>query len=139
MKENAFIGKTEKPSEKELAKELGSTKVLWDELISNLARECGVTDQEWNSYSPKAGWALRLKQKKRNIVYMAPLHGCFRVAFILGEKALKAAQQIKLPAAVLKTLREAKRYPEGYAVRLEISKAPEIEYVERLARVKIEN
>jgi hypothetical protein len=40
------------------------------------------------------------------------------------------------PATIL---REAKRYPEGYAVRFEISNPKEIEFVERLAQVKIEN
>ena len=138
MKNNAFIGKAEQPSEKELERELGSAKAAWDSLLRDLAAT-GVTDQEWTSYSPKAGWALRLKQKKRNIVYLAPCHGCFRVAFVLGEKAMQAAQQIKFPPSLTTTLREAKRYPEGYAVRLEISKPKEIEVVERLAQVKIEN
>jgi uncharacterized protein DUF3788 len=138
MNDNAFIGKSEQPNERELERELGSTKALWDTLLRDLA-ETGVTDQEWTSYSPRAGWALRLKQKKRNIIYLAPCHGCFRVALALGEKAMQAAQQIKFPSSLATILQEAKRYPEGYAVRIEIRKPKEIGFVERLAQVKIEN
>ena len=46
---------------------------------------------QWTSYSPKAGWALRLKREKRTIVWMAPCPGRVRVVFILGNRALEAA------------------------------------------------
>ena len=44
----------------------------------------------------KSGWSLRLKVKKRNIVYLAPCNGCFRVAFIFGDRAVAAARQSDL-------------------------------------------
>ena len=92
MSPNAFIGRTQLPTDDELSAELGAARVLWDELLAMLA----LPIQEWNSYSPKAGWSLKLKLKKRTIVYLAPCHGSFRVAFILGDKAMEAARQCKL-------------------------------------------
>src|ERR1035441_8539235 len=85
---NAFIGRAGKPTEADLAEALGPLKPVWDELLADLAAEHGVTVQEWTSYSAKAGWSLRLKRGKRTIVWMAPCEGCFRVAFVLGDKAL---------------------------------------------------
>ena len=85
MSPNAFIGRTKPPTDEELSTELGAARALWDELITELA----LPIQEWNSYSPKAGWSLKLKLKKRTILYLAPCHGKFRVAFVLGAKAVE--------------------------------------------------
>ena len=139
MKENAFIDKLTKPTDKELAAELGSAKALWDQLVSELAKEHEVTEQEWNSYSKKAGWSLRLKRKKRVIVYLAPCHGCFRVAFILGGKAVKATHEVNLPARVRKIIDEAPHYAEGTGVRLEVKSIADVVVAKRLAAVKLQN
>jgi hypothetical protein len=136
---NAFIGKTKKPTENEMAAALGPTKSVWDKLVADLAGENGVDVQEWNSYSPKAGWSLRLKRKKRTIVWLAPCQGCFRVAFILGDKAMKAARECGLPKRVLKILDEAPRYPEGTGVRFEVKSAKELAVLKKLAAIKLEN
>ena len=99
MAPNAFIGKTGQPTEQELAAELGPSKALWDRLLTELAEEFNLVTQEWNSYSPKAGWSLRLKRLKRNILYLGPCHGSFRVMLILGDKAIAAARQSKADPA----------------------------------------
>ena len=135
MSPNAFIGRTKPPTDEELSTELGAARALWDELLTELA----LPIQEWNSYSPKAGWSLKLKLKKRTIVYLAPCHGSFRVAFVLGDKAMEAARQLKLPKAVMKVIDEAPRYPEGSGVRLEIAARKDLAAVKKLAEVKLAN
>jgi hypothetical protein len=101
--------------------------------------EQGVAVSEWNSYSPKAGWALRLKVKKRNIVYLAPCAGHFRVAFILGDKAVAAARQGNLAKSTLKLIDEAPRYPEGTGVRLMVKAAKDLAAIKKLALIKMAN
>lgn len=135
---NAFIGKTRKPTEKEIADALGPAKTLWDQLLSQLA-ELDVTLQEWNSYSPKAGWALKVKRGSRTIIYMSPCSNAFRVSFILGDKAVKAALACKLPQGVLKIIKEAKRYPEGTGVRMDVKTAADLLVIQKLAAVKLAN
>ena len=139
MIENAFVGKLTQPTPKELAAKLGDSKNLWNEVITDLTRECGITEKEWNCYSPKAGWSLRLKQKKRNIVYLVPCQGCFRVAFILGDKAMKVAKGVHFPNKFTKLIAEAPRYPEGSAIRLEVTKAEDVAVIKQLAKIKVEN
>ena len=136
---NAFIGKAKKPTEKELVEALGLAKPVWDQLIAELAEENGVDVQEWSSYSRKAGWSLRLKRKKRTIVWLAPCQGCFRVAFVLGEKAMKAARECGLPTHVRKILEEAPRYAEGTGVRLTVKEAKDIAVLKKLAVIKLAN
>jgi hypothetical protein len=136
---NAFIGKTERPTDSDLEKAMGPTKPVWDGLIADLAAQHGVSIQEWNSYSVKAGWSLRLKRGKRTIVWLAPCERCFRVAFILGEKAVQAARQCGLSAPALRALNEAPKYPEGTGIRLLIKGPRDIPTVRKLAAVKLAN
>ncbi len=137
MLPNAFIDKPKKPTAAELTAALGPSKALWDRLLAGLADEHNLTVQEWNSYSRKAGWSLRLKLKDRNILYLTPCQGCFFVSFALGDKAVTAARQSNLPPGVIKIINEAKRYAEGTAVRLEIKKPKDIEIVKQLAAIKL--
>jgi hypothetical protein len=136
---NAFINHPEQPTEKELTQALGSSRELWDKIRTDLASEYDVSIEEWNTYSLKAGWSLRLKCKKRNIVYLAPCSGHFRVAFILGDKAIHAVRAGKFPKRILKILDEATRYPEGTAIRINIKKEKDIEVVKKLVAVKPAN
>ena len=139
MSPNAFIGKTKKPTEAELAVALGPVKAIWDQLLADMARECGANVLEWNSYSPKAGWSLRVKRKSRTIVWIAPCLGCFRVAFILGDKAMQVARQSKWPKQVNKVMDEAPKYPEGTGIRLEVKSSRDIATLKKLAAIKLAN
>jgi hypothetical protein len=136
---NAFIGKRETPTDADLGMALGPTKPVWDGLIADLAASHGVATHEWKCYSVKTGWALRLLRGKRTILWLAPCQGCFRVAFILGDKALLAARQGGLSARALRALDEAPRYPEGTGVRLLIKGPRDIPTVKKLAAVKLAN
>ena len=138
-KVNAFIGELKKPTEVQLSAALGLSKQIWDTLVADLAEENGVDVQEWNSYSPKAGWAIRLKRKKRTIVWLSPCHGYFRVMFILGDKAVKAARQSKLPQRIMKIIAEAPRYPEGTGLRIDVKGPKDIPAIKKLAAIKLEN
>jgi hypothetical protein len=135
---NAFIGKTTLPTAEEVVAVLGPTAVVWKELIDWLSEQ-GIANPEWNSYSPKAGWSLRLKVKKRNIVYLAPCKGCFRVMFIFGDKALTAARQSNLSKSTLKLLDEAPRYPEGTGLRLTVKSSKDLAAIRKLALIKLAN
>ena len=139
MSPNAFINKPKQPTNAELAAALGPAKATWDQLLTDLAQEFDVNVHEWNSYSLKAGWSLRVKRKARTIVWLAPCPGAFRVAFILGDKAVLAAQEAKLPKRILKIINEAPKYPEGTGVRLEVKSSKDIATLKKLAAIKLAN
>jgi len=139
MLPNAFIDESAEPTELKLAIALGPAKSLWDKLVDDLAKESGVDIQEWKSVSRKYGWSLRLKLKKRTIVYLSPHHGCFTTSFVLGDKAVKAAHAADLPASVIKELGQAKRYAEGTGVRIEVKSPKEIAIVKKLTAIKLQS
>jgi len=137
---NAFIGKRETPTDDDLAAELGrSAKGLWDRLLAGLAEQHNIVTREWHSYSPKAGWSLRLKRDKRTILYLSPCRGCFRASFALGGKAVEAARASGLPPSVIRIIDSAKRYAEGTGVRIDVNGPEDIAVVEKLAAIKLAN
>lgn len=127
------------PTDAELGEALGPAKPVWDELIAGLAAECDVSLREWKCYSPKTGWSLRLMRGKRTIVWMAPCIGCFRVAFILGDKAIQAGRQGGFSPRVLRMIDAAERYPEGTCIRFQVRNARDIPMIQRLAEIKLQN
>ena len=136
--QNAFIGQTAQPTPEEVLAALGPAAELWTELMNWLMKQ-GVADQEWKSISPKYGWSLRPKLKKRTIVHLSPCTGCFRVLFLLGDRAVAAARQSDLSKDALKLLDEAKRYAEGTCIRLLVSQKKNLAAVRKLALIKLAN
>jgi hypothetical protein len=137
MEPNAFIGRPKQPTDEELTAALGRARAVWDALLDRLAKDCNVVTQEWNCYSRKYGWSLRLKVKDRNILYLAPCVGCFHMAIILGDKAIVTARQGKPSKSVLNLIKEGKKYPEGTAVRIEPVGAKNIPTIVSLAKLKL--
>jgi hypothetical protein len=80
-----------------------------------------------------------LQKKDRNIVYLGPRAGSFVAAFVLGDKAVAIARKSTLPANLIKTIAETKRYGEGTPVRIEVSAPEDLEPVKTLAMIKVEN
>ena len=136
---NAFIGKAKPPTDKELTAALGPAQPLWKQLLAELADELKLAAREWNTYSPKAGWSLRIKRGDRIILYLAPLQGCFRASFALGDNAVRAALAGGLPGPVVKSIESAKKYAEGTAVRIEVNTAEDVEVVKKLGKAKMDN
>jgi hypothetical protein len=136
---NAFIGRPGPPTDEELSEELGTVKALWDQLLADLAAEYNITIREWNSYSRKAGWSLRLKREKRAILYLSPCRSCFRASFALSDKAVAAARVSSLPQRVIQMIHQSRRYAEGTAVRVDVKGVKDTAVVKKLAVIKLEN
>ncbi len=135
---HAFIGQAQEPTDLELAVTLGAVKPLWDQLIDELTREYKLT-REWNSYSLKAGWSLRLKREARNIVYLSPSKSGLMASFALSDTATQTARASRFSKHVLKIISEAKKYAEGTAVRIVVSGPADVAVVKMLAKIKLEN
>ena len=139
MKPNAFIGEVAPPTERDLAEALGPAKTYWDAVVVDMARDLGCPECEWKSYSPKHGWALRLKRGKRNIAHLSPCSGSFVVVFILGERAVAAARASQLGVRANALLDAAPRYPEGTGLRFEVTSARSLPLIRKIAAIKLAN
>jgi hypothetical protein len=135
---NAFIGLKDPPSEKEVRAALGPSATAWKELLDWLKLQ-EIASGEWKSVSPKYGWGLRPVLKKRTILYLGPCEGCFRVSFVLGDKAIAAAKKSDLPKSVLEEIAVSKRHAEGTGVRLFVSRPEDLDPIKTLVEIKLKN
>ena len=134
-----FADKSKKPKTAELEKALGRTSTHWNGLIDYVASEYPPVTEEWNFGGANWGWSLRLKHKKRAVLYMTPCKGHFTAGFVLGEKAVKAARDSRLPGSILEVIDKAKKYAEGRAVRLEVRNKKDLDSVKKLTTIKVEH
>jgi hypothetical protein len=136
---SAFDDKSKEPGAADLKKTLERTNAHWDNLITHIAAEYAPLDDAWNFAGANWGWSLRLKQRKRTVLYMTPCKGHFLVGLVLGEKAVKAAHGSTLPGSILTVIDEAKKYAEGRGVHIEIKNKKDLEITKRLAAIKMAN
>ncbi|MGZ5445417.1 MAG: DUF3788 family protein [Thermoanaerobaculia bacterium] len=134
-----FDDKSAPPSEGALQTALGPSSELWRELIQRISVRFPPLDEVWGFSSKSTGWGLRLKHRERTVLYMTPCKDYFLASFALGEKAVRVAQESRLPRAVLNVIDRSPRYAEGRGVRLEIRKPRDLSAVETLAAAKMAN
>lgn len=134
---NAFIGRNSQPSRSEVQAALGSSAEAWAQFVEWMEHEEGITTEEWKSDGPKYGWSLRLKRRDRTIVYLAPCGGCFRAAFVLGDRAMEAVRQTKFPEKVAELIAGSPHYPEGTGIRLIVERPEDLAPIRKLAEIKL--
>ena len=137
MSPSAFLDRGSPPSERALEAILGKGNGLWAELLADLSSEFAPLNEKWSFSGKSHGWILRLRQKRRTVLYMVPCPGYFVASFALGEKACQAARGSGLPARVLEIIQHGPKYPEGRGVRLEVRTKKDLANVEELASIKM--
>jgi hypothetical protein len=136
---SAFDDRSSEPTEPELTEILRATAVLWEKLRAEIASSFDPVEEDWTFSGKKWGWALRLKHKRRAILYMTPTEGFFVVGFALGEKAVEAAHSGNLPPGVIEQIDGSQKYAEGRAVRLEVRAPQDVDTVMCIAEIKMSN
>ena len=139
MDEPVFPDRKNIPKDPDLARVLGRAKRHWDDLAAHAAVAGPEAKPEWKHYGKRSGWVFVVRGKRVNLMYMVPREKRFGVSFAFGEKAVKAALESDLPADVIKTVRQAKKYPEGCAIRLEVRTAAEAKAAKQLFGIKLAN
>jgi hypothetical protein len=134
---SAFDDKARPPKPAQVAKVLGPTHDLWQAIIDHLVEQYPPVDQKWGFSGKQWGWGLRVKQKKRAILYLTPADGFFYVGFALGEKAVAAALEAKPPKRVRDVIDNAPRYAEGRGVRIEVRKKADLKWIQKIAACKM--
>ena len=136
---SAFDDKTGEPTDSDVFKELADVSHLWVDLRDQVASKYDPLAEDWVFSGKKWGWSLRLKHKKRAVLYMTPSTGFFYAGVALGEKAVAAANTSDLPRSLLEIINGSQKYAEGRGVRLEVWSAADLENVIKLAAIKMAN
>lgn len=129
--------KAAEPVAAELARVLGSCEEVWRELISRMEAAYGPLTEDWSFSGAKYGWSLRLKQKKRVVLYLIPQLNAFLVGIVLGDRALTLLRRDDLGPEVLSLIDEAPRYGEGTGFRIPLASAGDIVDIEVIIEAKM--
>ena len=133
-----FDDKAVMPNDEMVAAALSDSKALWDGLKDYVSAACDMGEQ-WKFYSKKAGWSLVVKSGDRTILYLIPQENCFKANFVLGEKAVAAAQASDLPEWAIDLILGAKPYMEGRSIMIELSADTGIDTAKKLIDIKMQN
>ena len=139
MAVSVFGDKATKPTGQMLAKALGKSNRLWQEIKKQLTAEYGELTEEWKFYGQKSGWILKTLRKKRNLFFFIPLEGSFRVSFVFGDRAVAAAEQSGLPQGLITTLKNARKYAEGRGLQIDVKQPADVKNIMKLVKIKVDN
>jgi hypothetical protein len=137
VEEPVLTDKAVEPDDEVLAGVLGRSKAAWDALRARLAEEYPPLTETWKSFGKKSGWTFQLRQKKRTVLWMTPRSKHFVAATSYGDKALAAARESDLPAALIGEIEGARKYAEGRPVRIEVRTKADAAVVERIVAIRM--
>ena len=136
---SAFDDKTSPPKRAALMRVLGRAGVHWDALLAGVKNDYAPVTTEWGFAGAKWGWSLRVKQGKRNIVYLTPCDGHFLAGTALGKKAVQAALEGRAPARHKKAIEDAPQHTQQYRLYLLPVGKKDLAAALRLVAVKVAN
>ena len=129
--------KAAEPVAADLVRVLGSSEKVWRELISRIEAARGPLTEDWSFSGAKYGWSLRLKRKKRVVLYLIPQLDAFLVGVVLGDRALSLLRRGDLSPEVLSLIDGAPRYAEGTGFRIPVASAGDIADIEVIIEAKM--
>ena len=139
MSVSVFEDKAIMPDNKMLAKALGKSNRLWQDIKKHLKAEYGELIEEWKFYGQKSGWILKMLRKKRNLFFFVPIKDSFQVSFIFGDKAVAAVEKSDLPKKLITELKDARKYAEGRGLRIDVKSSADVENIKKLVEIKVNN
>ena len=139
MSASIFDKKSVEPDDRMLRQQLGKTKEYLDKISSFIKDQYGDLNLDWKFYGQKSGWILKMFNKKRNVLFVVPCSGYFRIAFTFGDKAVEEVIGSGLPDSIKQELLAAKKYSEGRTIQLEIKTSEQCENILSLIRIKMKS
>jgi len=131
--------KSIEPNNDQLAKVLGVSVKLWNEIIEFVHQIYPEIIEEWKYSGKNYGWGFRLKNKKRVIVYLTPSDGFFKVALVYGEIAKKEVLKSSISNELKKIIRDAPVYVEGSGFRIDVKSFEVLDDIKTLITIKLAN
>jgi hypothetical protein len=134
-----FMDKATVPTEDILSEKIGPSFSWWTEIREFVLASCKNCVAEWNFPGKNYGWSYRIKDKKRAIIYLLPRNGCFKVAFVFGQKATDQILESDISAEIKDQLMKAKKYAEGRGISIDVADEDILMEIKKLVWIKMKN
>ena len=107
----------------------------YNKLISYLENEYDPLTNEWKFYSKKAGWALRISNKKRNLVFLSPNEDYFLGTVNMGVKISKIALNSDISDNTKDIIKQTKVYTEGISILIKVRNEEDLEDIKTILNI----
>jgi len=131
-----FDNKEIVPNDEDLENILKSSLNAYNKLISYLENEYAPLTNEWKFYSKKAGWTLRISNKKRNLLFLSPNEDYFLVTVNMGVKVSKMVLDSDVSDNTKDLIKQAKVYAEGTGVIIEVRNEKDLEDIKTILNIR---
>ena len=136
MATSIFDNKAIMPDDAMVKMALAEAMPLWNKLQDYVAKNYSGLTSEWKMYSKQAGWSLVFRKAKRTLFYFVPCQNHFIIAFVLGEKAVKAALESSISQKVRQEMSDADICAMGHSFYVYIKSEEDLEDVKMLLKIK---
>jgi len=136
MPTSIFDNKEIVPNDEDLENILKSSLNAYNKLISYLENEYAPLTNEWKFYSKKAGWTLRISNKKRNLLFLSPNEDYFLVTVNMGVKVSKMVLDSDVSDNTKDLIKQAKVYAEGTGVIIEVRNEKDLEDIKTILNIR---
>lgn len=139
MTASIFDQKNIVPNDVMLVHELGEAMDWFKQICTNIENNIGSLTYQWKYYGKQSGWIIKLIHQKRNLLFVVPLQGSFRVVFTFGDKAFNMIISSDVSEAVKQELLQVPRHTEGRTIQLAVHAADQLDTIFELIKIKHNN
>ena len=110
-------------AEKSLTPDESQLESILDNVYSFFKKLEELTEtytHEWKFYNKKSGWVYKVSDKKKALFWVTPLRNSFNIGFALRESEKETLLNCEISSEIREKLISAEKYPEGYALRMNI-------------------
>lgn len=132
---SCFDNKNLPPEDPDLMNCLGNAYEYWVTIRDAALNAAEGNTTEWNFGGNKFGWNLRIRDRKRVVIYLTPQLNYMMVAFVYGEAATRHALSADIADEIKAEINSAKVYAEGRGFRIRVTPS-RVEDILELIRIK---
>ncbi len=135
MSKGSFIDRDHRPSIEEIFAALGARRERWEEL-NQYMRENYQVEGELVFGGVNYGWTQRYRRSGKTLLCLFPARNALVANVVVGRSLLKNAEALKLGSNARQVLINAKRYPEGCWLYIQVTSNQDIRDIQQLVALK---
>jgi len=136
MAASIFNDKAIEPNDAMVETALADAMPLWINLQNHVMENYSGLISEWKMYTKKSGWSKVFRKAKRTLFYFVPCQNHFIIAFVLGEKAVKAALDSSISEKARNEIADSDTCAMGHSFFVYIKSEEDLEDVKILLKIK---
>lgn len=125
------------PDEKMLMSEIGSVYSIYKSIESEVREFKHGVQPIWKFYGKKNGWLLKLMSGKRNVLFIVPQKGYFRISFTFGNSLFDEIKNSDVNENIKNDFFQTKKYAEGRTIQLSVDNELILQDIIALIKIKM--